>query len=108
MVHPFWSFDNNTVTAVTDSTTEIDIARQLNAEKDREMERLSRQLEAQKKAQMHSNTQRRTSPILCRLYLVSWQNLTLRNNLPSASIAFHHRAAKAFGTGTRNAIVEVW
>jgi len=64
MVHPFWSFDNDTAIAATDSTAEIDIARQLNAEKDREIERLSRQLEAQKKAQVHSNTQRRTSPIL--------------------------------------------
>ena len=78
MVHPFWSFDNDTATAATDSTAEIDIARQLNAEKDREIERLSRQLEAQKKAQVHSNTQRRTSPILWRLYLASLQNLTLR------------------------------
>ena len=78
MVHPFWSFDNDTATAVTDSIAEIDIARQLNAEKDREIERLSRQLEAQKKTQMHSNTQRRTSPILWRLYLASLQNLTLR------------------------------
>ena len=78
MVHPFWSFGNDTATAATDSTAEIDIARQLNAEKDREIERLSRQLEAQKKAQVHSNTQRRTSPILWRLYLASLQNLTLR------------------------------
>lgn len=61
---------------------EIDIARQLNAEKDREIERLSRQLEAQKKAQAHSNIQRRTSPILWRLYLASLQNLTLRIKQP--------------------------
>ena len=78
MIYPFWSFDNDTVITATGSTVEIDIARQLNAENDREIERLSRQLEAQKKTQAHSNTQRHTSPILWCLYLTSLQNLTLR------------------------------
>lgn len=88
MVYPFWSFDNDTAITATGSTAEIDIARQLNAEKDREIERLSRQLEAQKKAQAHNNTQCRTSPILWRLYLASLQNLTLR--IKQSPIRKHH------------------
>lgn len=64
MVYPFWSLGNDTATPATDSTAETDIARQLNAEKDREIERIARQLESHKKARVHSNTQRRTSPIL--------------------------------------------
>jgi|SRR5271167_930619 hypothetical protein len=78
MVYPFWSLSNDTATPATDSAAEVDIARQLNAEKDREIERIAHQLESHKKVRVHSNTQRRTSPILWRLYLVSLQNLTLR------------------------------
>ena len=78
MIHPFWFLGNDIAIAATDFTTEIDIVRQLNAEKDREIEKLSRQLEVQKKAQVHNNIQHHTSSILWRLYLTSLQNLTLR------------------------------
>jgi hypothetical protein len=66
MVHPFWSLGNDTATAMANSTAEIDIARQLNAEKDHEIQKLSHELAAQKRAQGRSNTTRRTSPILWR------------------------------------------
>ena len=64
MVHPFWSLGIDTATAATDSTSEINIAKQLNAEKDCEVERLSRELEIQKKARVHTNMQRHISPVL--------------------------------------------
>jgi len=88
MVYPFRSLGNDTATPATDSTAEIDIARQLNAEKDQEIERIARQLESHKKARVHSNTQRRTSPILWRLYLASLQNLTLR--IKQSPVRKHH------------------
>jgi hypothetical protein len=78
MVYPFWFLSNDTATP-RQTPAEVDIARRLNAEKDREIERIARQLESHKKARVHSNTQRRTSPILWRLYLASLQNLMLRN-----------------------------
>src|SRR5271168_933600 len=77
MVHPFWSSSNDTATATANSTAEIDIARQF-AEKDLEIQNLSCQLAAQQKAQVHSNTKHRTSPILWRLYLACLLNLTVK------------------------------